>query len=137
MSHDEIRSIITIALMAAFADGMKDERERAAVKQLAEALDSDGSLNLAALYRDVLMAKPDLATVAGTLQSTESRQLAYEMAVGVCDADDVQDAAEREFLARLATALGLPASQASAISPMRWAVNSPFLRSVCTARSNE
>lgn len=116
MSHDEIRSIITIALMAAFADGMKDERERAAVKQLAEALDSDGSLNLAALYRDVLMAKPDLATVAGTLQSTESRQLAYEMAVGVCDADDVQDAAEREFLARLATALGLPASQASAIS---------------------
>lgn len=116
MSHDEIRSIITIALMAAFADGMKDERERAAVKQLAEALDSDGSLNLAALYRDVLMARPDLATVAGTLQSTESRQLAYEMAVGVCDADDVQDAAEREFLARLATALGLPASQASAIS---------------------
>jgi uncharacterized protein (DUF697 family)/tellurite resistance protein len=116
MSHDEIRSIITIALMAAFADGMKDERERAAVKQLADALDSDGSLNLAALYRDVLMARPDLATVAGTLQSTESRQLAYEMAVGVCDADDVQDAAEREFLARLATALGLPASQASAIS---------------------
>ena len=63
MSHDEIRSIITIALMAAFADGMKDERERAAVKQLADALDSDGSLNLAALYRDVLMARPDLATV--------------------------------------------------------------------------
>ena len=116
MSPDEIRAIITIALMAAFADGMKDERERAAVKQLAEALDSDGSLNLAALYRDVLMAKPDLATVAGVLQSAESRQLAYEMAAGVCDADGVQGSAEREFLARLAAALGLAAAQASAIS---------------------
>ena len=116
MSPDEIRAIITIALMAAFADGMKDERERAAVKQLAEALDGDGSLNLAALYRDVLMAKPDLATVAGVLQSAESRQLAYEMAAGVCDADGVQGSAEREFLARLAAALGLAAAQASAIS---------------------
>jgi uncharacterized protein (DUF697 family)/tellurite resistance protein len=116
MSPDEIRAIITIALMAAFADGMKDERERAAVKQLAEALDSDGSLNLAALYRDVLLAKPELATVAGALQSAESRQLAYEMAAGVCDADGVQGTAEREFLARLAVALGLPAAQASAIS---------------------
>jgi len=116
MSPDEIRAIITIALMAAFADGMKDERERAAVKQLAEALDGDGSLNLAALYRDVLMAKPDLATVAGVLQSAESRQLAYEMAAGVCDADGVQGTAEREFLARLAATLGLPAAQASAIS---------------------
>jgi len=116
MSPDEIRAIITIALMAAFADGMKDERERAAVKQLAEALDSDGSLNLAALYRDVLMAKPELATVAGALQSAESRQLAYEMAAGVCDADGVQGTAEREFLARLAAVLGLPAAQARAIS---------------------
>ena len=116
MSHDEIRSIFTIALMAAFADGMKDERERAAVKQLAEALDADGSLNLAALYRDVLVAKPDLATVAGALQSTASRQLAYEMAAGVCDADGVQGPAEREFLARLAAALGLGATQAGAIS---------------------
>ena len=116
MNAQETRSILTIALMAAFADGMKDERERAAVKQLAEALDGDGSLNLAALYRDVLMAKPDLATVAGVLQSAESRQLAYEMAAGVCDADGVQGSAEREFLARLAAALGLAASQASAIS---------------------
>ena len=116
MSQDEIRSIITIALMAAFADGMKDEHERAAVKQLAEALDADGSLNLAALYRDVLVARPDLATVAGALQSAASRQLAYEMAAGVCDADGVQGPAEREFLARLAAVLGLGAAQAGAIS---------------------
>ena len=110
MSHDEIRSIITIALMAAFADGMKDERERTAVKQLAEALDADGSLNLAALYRDVLVAKPDLAAVAAALQSEASRQLAYEMAAGVCDADGVQGPAEREFLARLAALFGVAAA---------------------------
>ena len=38
MNTQETRSILTIALLAAFADGMKDERERTAVKRVAEAL---------------------------------------------------------------------------------------------------
>ncbi len=53
---------MTIALMAAFADGLKDERERAAVKQVADALGSQGGVDLPALYRDALIAKPDLGT---------------------------------------------------------------------------
>lgn len=122
MNQQETGSIMTIALMAAFADGAKDDSERAAVKQLGETLDPEGTLNLAALYREVLLAPPDLAAVASTLQSAGTRQLAYEMAVGVCDADGVQNAGEREFLARLAAALGLPAAQASAISAQAEAI---------------
>ncbi len=108
MTEQENKAVMTFALMAAFADGLKDERERAAVKQVADALGSQGGVDLPALYREVLIAKPDLAQLATLLQSEESRQLAYEMAVGVCDADGAQVPAERDFLGRLAKSLNLP-----------------------------
>jgi uncharacterized protein (DUF697 family)/tellurite resistance protein len=110
MNPQETRSILTIALMAAFADGMKDDREREAVKRVAETLGSDAGVDLPALYRDVLLSKPDLTQAVGALQTSEMRQLAYEMAVGVCEADGTRGPAESDFLARLAGALGLPTS---------------------------
>jgi uncharacterized protein (DUF697 family)/tellurite resistance protein len=116
MNSTETRSVLAIALMAAFADGLKDERERSAVKRVAEALGPEAGFDLPGLYRDVLLAKPDLAQVASPLQSPESRQLAYEMAVGVCDADGAQGLAERAFLQKLATALGLDGASAAAAS---------------------
>jgi uncharacterized protein (DUF697 family) len=69
-------------------------------------------VNLPTLYQDVLMKRISMASVAGELQSTESKQLAYEMAVCVCDADGTQSDAERMFLADLRTSLGLDASAA-------------------------
>jgi uncharacterized protein (DUF697 family)/tellurite resistance protein len=116
MTAEETRSILTIALMAAFADGLKDEGERAAVKRIAEALGPEAGFDLPGLYREVLLAKPDLAKVAASLQSQEARQLAYEMAVGVCDADGAQGPAEKTFLARLAELLALPSAAAGATS---------------------
>ena len=116
MNAQETRSILTIALLAAFADGMKDERERAAVKRVAEVLGPDAGFDFPALYRDVLLTKPDLATVAAGLQSEGTRQLAYEMAVGVCDADGAQGPAEREFLQKLAAALGINGAAAASAS---------------------
>ncbi len=116
MNAQETRSILTIALLAAFADGMKDERERAAVKRVAEVLGPDAGFDFPALYRDVLLTKPDLATVAAGLQSDGARQLAYEMAVGVCDADGAQGPAEREFLQKLAVALGINGAAAASAS---------------------
>lgn len=116
MTAEETRSILTIALMAAFADGLKDEGERAAVKRIAEALGPEAGFDLPGIYREVLLAKPDLAKVAASLQSQESRQLAFEMAVGVCDADGAQGPDERAFLTRLAELLALPAAAAGATS---------------------
>lgn len=116
MNPQETRSILTIALLAAFADGLKDERERDAVKRVADALGPEAGFDLPALYRDVLLAKPDVATVAAGLQSDGARQLAYEMAVGICDADGAQGAEERKFLQQLATALGIHEAAATAAS---------------------
>ena len=116
MTLEETRAVLTVALMAAFSDGLKDESEREAVKRVAEALGPDAGFDLPGLYREVLLAKPDLAKVAAELRSPESRQLAYEMAVGVCDADGAQGPAEKTFLTKLAEALALPAAAASATS---------------------
>jgi len=116
MNPQETRAILTIALLAAFADGLKDDRERDAVKRVAEALGPEAGFDMPGLYREVLLAKPDLAQVAAQLGSDGVRQLAYEMAVGVCDADGAQGPAERQFLQQLAAALGLSAAAAAATS---------------------
>jgi uncharacterized protein (DUF697 family)/tellurite resistance protein len=112
MTEQETRSILTIALMAAFADGMKDDAERAAVKHVADTLGADSGVDLPALYRDVLLSPPDLAKLAAALATPELRQLAYEMALGVCEADGSRGPKESEFLARLARELGLPSGLA-------------------------
>ena len=112
MTPSETKSIVTLSLLAAFVDGEKHERERAEIKRIAEGLSQADGLNLPTLYQDVLMKRVSLASVAGELKSTESRHLAYEMAVCVCDADGTQSEAERMFLADVRTSLGLDASAA-------------------------
>ena len=114
MDAQQTRSILTVALMAAFADGNKDEREREAIRRLAETLGADSGVDMPALYRDVLLGKPEIATVVSALETPELRQYAYEMAVGVANADGAQGAAETAFLQRLAQALGLSQQAAQA-----------------------
>ncbi|WP_432728670.1 YcjF family protein [Variovorax sp. W6] len=113
MTPSETKSIVTLSLLAAFVDGEKHERERVEIKRIAEGLSQADGLNLPTLYQDVLMKRVSLASVAGELKSMESRQLAYEMAVCVCDADGAQSEAERMFLADVRTSLGLDASAAA------------------------
>ncbi|HWT21513.1 MAG TPA: TerB family tellurite resistance protein [Variovorax sp.] len=112
MTPSETRAIVSLSLLAAFVDGEKHERERAEIKRIAEGLSQADGVNLPTLYQDVLMKRISLASVAGELKSMESKQLAYEMAVCVCDADGTQSDAERMFLADVRTSLGLDASAA-------------------------
>ncbi|MBK7954859.1 MAG: DUF533 domain-containing protein [Candidatus Accumulibacter sp.] len=112
----EHQAILTLSLMAAFADGNKDASERAEIKRIADALDGAGSINLAGIYQDVLLKRVSLASAAAALTTPEARQLAFEMAVCVCDADGVQTAAEQTFLADLRNALELDQQQAAAYS---------------------
>ena len=122
MDTQQTRSILTVALMAAFADGAKDEREREAIRRLADTLGDDPALDLPGLYRDVLLGKPVLETVVAPLAAPGQRQFAYEMAVAVVNADGGQQPAEVQFLGRLATALGLPAGPAAVQSQAAAAV---------------
>jgi uncharacterized protein (DUF697 family)/tellurite resistance protein len=112
MNEQEQAAVLTVCLMAAFADGAKDEREREAVRRIAESIAEGTSINLAGLYQDVLLKRRSLDQVAAALQSAEAKQLAYEMAVCVCDADGARNAAERDFLDRLSGKLGLDAGAA-------------------------
>lgn len=111
MNPQQQQAILGIALLAAFADGANDEREREEIRRLAESLGSEpGAPNLADLYREVLLKRVDLAAAASVLTDPGHRQLAYEMAVCVCDADGSTTQAERRFLTDLSQALGLDAS---------------------------
>jgi tellurite resistance protein len=108
MTEAEKRAVLTLALMAAFADGAKHEREREEVRRIAEGLATEG-LHLPSLYQDVLMKRISLTDVVAELKGTEAQHLAYEMAVCVCDADGAQSEAERRFLESLRAAFAMPA----------------------------
>ena len=106
MNTEEIRAILTICLLASYADGDKHDREREQIRQVAQGLAQDQRINLPGLYQEVLMRRVQLADVLPSLASGEARQLAYEMAVCVCEADGRTSAPEQAFLARLREALG-------------------------------
>ncbi len=93
----------------------KSDGERAELKRIAESLPlADG--NMAALYQDVLMKRVTLDEAVRGLDTPEVRNLAYELAVCVADADGVQGPAEKAFLAGLRGKLGLEAAAAEAFT---------------------
>jgi len=106
MNPEEIRAIVTICLLAAYADGDKHDREREQIRQVAQGLTQDRQIDLPGLYQDVLMHRVRLDDVVPRLTSTEARQLAYEMAVCICEADGQTSAQEQAFLGGLRDMLG-------------------------------
>ena len=103
---------MAVCLFAAFADGDKSEEEREAVRKIA---DEVGSENVAALSRQILMRKLPLEDVVKSLSTREDRLLAYEMALGVCEAGGSVSADEQEFLNSLRSALDLDGAAAKAV----------------------
>ncbi|MFG9450961.1 YcjF family protein [Pseudomonas aeruginosa] len=110
------QAVLAIALHAAFADGDKHDREREAIRRIADSLAGEaGAPDLARLYQDVLLKRATLDQAVAALDSPELRQLAYEMAVCVCNADGRESDTERAFLAGLKDRLGLDAGSAQRI----------------------
>lgn len=105
----EQEALFTICLLAAFADGTKDERERDELQRLVRSL-PDGQLHAAEALNRVMFGKVSLEEVASTLTTPEVRSRASEMALCICEADGRITIQEHEFLSRLLKALGLPAS---------------------------
>jgi uncharacterized protein (DUF697 family)/tellurite resistance protein len=111
MNLPEQQAILTVALLAAFADGEKADAEREAIRRMAESLGHEaGGAGLAQLYQDVLLKRATVQTAVAGLNDPGHRHLAYEMAVCVCDADGRKSPAEAVFLADLKTRLGLGAA---------------------------
>ncbi len=114
METTQQQAILFIALRAAFADGGKDERERAQIRRIADSM--PGEVDYPALVQDALLGRRSLAQAAGALPTPELRQYAFEMAVCVCDADGAHSPAEKAFLDELRAALGLDSAQGEAFA---------------------
>ena len=118
LTQTERESILTLCLMAAFADGGKSDVERVELKRIAENF-PESDVNLAALYHRVLLRQVSTTQAAQALTALQTRQLAYEMAVCVCEADDVLNEPEKQFLAGLRRELRLNTAERPASSNKR------------------
>ncbi|MFN7221496.1 MAG: TerB family tellurite resistance protein [Burkholderiales bacterium] len=107
MTDLERDAILSIALLAAFADGNNEARERDEIRRIADALQGETGVNTAAIYQNVLLKKTTLESATALISSSDAAMLAYEFAVGVCDADGAHSPAEKAFLDRLRDLLKL------------------------------
>jgi uncharacterized protein (DUF697 family)/tellurite resistance protein len=143
MTDAERDAILTIALLAAFADGNNESRERDEIRRIAEALGSEAGINTAAIYQNVVLKRVSLESAALQIASADAKTLAYEFAVGVCDADGAHSAAEKAFLDRLRDCLALDvattdtlATQAAALAAAPVAIAAPGTASASTTNPN-
>ena len=110
MEQQEREALAALCLMAAFADGQKSDAERDAVKRILDGLGGGGDLALTT--QRVLLGQTSLEAEVARLGSPEARNLAFEMAVAVCEADGATAPDEASFLERLRDALALPEAPA-------------------------
>ena len=114
MQTEQARALITIAAMAAFADGQKSEQERARFRDIVAQLGVEG-LDASSIVTSVLLKRADLDAACKTLDAPELRALAYEFAVCLSDADGPASANEQAFLGDLRRRLLLDDAPAAAV----------------------
>jgi uncharacterized protein (DUF697 family)/tellurite resistance protein len=99
-------ALIAICIMAALADGKCDDGERERIKQIVTQL--TGSHEAAdTVFQRVQFYQTTMTAEAAELTTPELRGSAYEMAVGLVNADGVVTSGESSFLDALADALGI------------------------------
>jgi len=111
----ELNSLAAIALHAAYADGERNERERAHLREIAAKIAGD-RIDPAALDRVTLSGPPPFAEMVKPLSTPAIRRYAYEIAVSVAAADGVHSESEAAYLRSLASALGLPVTDAAKVA---------------------
>jgi uncharacterized protein (DUF697 family)/tellurite resistance protein len=119
MTESDREPIVTIALLAALADGQATPHEMTQLRQALARLDVT---DLETIAGRVAAGEIQLADVARGLSGNDSRQLAYETAVLVCNADGPANEKETRFLADLRAVLGLDASSVAAVEQRAAAV---------------
>ena len=111
LTDQERDAVAAVCVMAARVDGLRDE-ERERLEQVFDAL---GGIDTATLYRRVLLGQTEIAEAADALGTPGLRSYAFEMAVGVCDADGHTTPTERAFLDELAHGLAVPSAEADTV----------------------
>ena len=100
MNTEQQKSILTLCLMAALADGGKDSREREALERITARLAAESgnadAFNAQQMYEDVIFGRASIDSLVATLTDADSKRLAYEMAVRV----HIRARATREALLR-------------------------------------
>jgi uncharacterized protein (DUF697 family)/tellurite resistance protein len=110
LTAEAAHAVAAICLLAALADGHNSRSERDRLKEIFESL---GDVKTASLYQRVMLGQTSLEAEAAALSTPALRNLAFELALAVCDADGVTNGAEESFLAELRLALGVPAEAAT------------------------
>jgi uncharacterized protein (DUF697 family)/tellurite resistance protein len=107
MTDKEQAAVVTIALMAAGADGSQSAQEQS---QLHAVTAAGAQVDVEAIGRQVATGQLNLADVVTGLSDDAARHRAYEAALLVCNADGPANPAEQRFLGELQTVLGLTAA---------------------------
>ena len=115
MTHQDAEAVVTLAALAAMADGHQDAGELAAIKEAAARLGltgADVAIQLAA------SGQVTLAQLATQLSDDDARHVAYDVAVAVCSTGGAPNPMEVDFLRLLATTLGVDASTSNAVASL-------------------
>ncbi len=116
MTDQERDALLSIAVMAALADGAQGPQEQAELARLVATLDPSGQSQLAVLVQEVRSSARTPESAAAALGAPEARRFAFELAAGVCHADGATGEAEARFLERLRAALGVDPAAAAAFT---------------------
>jgi uncharacterized protein (DUF697 family)/tellurite resistance protein len=109
LNAQEQKAVVTLCILAAFADGAQSETERAEIKRIVDNF-GNGEFDLTSAYQQALSGKLSLQEAGKAIQSTNGKAMAYEMAVCICHVDGASNPlnpAEQQFLETLRQALGL------------------------------
>lgn len=123
MTEQEQKAILTLCFMAAATDGINDA-EHTEIRRIADRSPSP-NIQIDKLYQDVVQRKKGLAEVVRDLKDPEARRLAYELAVGACNADGPTSDAEKQFLVGLEAELELSAQAAAEVRSQAEGVTTP------------
>lgn len=107
MKASEQRAILGIGLLAAYADGERSELEHDQLDRAIAGLEFPAQRDRDEILSQVKFGSAGMETFLGALESAESRSLAYQVAVCVCNADGASSDAENRFLEELSQRLGM------------------------------
>lgn len=121
MNQQDAETIVSIATLAALADGQRSESEGEQISAAAARL---GLLGADKAAQQALSGALGVPTLAASLSGVDAKRIAFETAVAVCHADGVLNAPEQQFLRDLASSLALEEAEAARVMTSATTVSS-------------